>query len=247
LSPARGHLVPAATVAVLLHGAALGWLALVPPPPPPSVRLPPAKVRLVGRTPPAPEPRPPEPVRAPEPAPKAPLRPEPARVARVEPIAPAPQAAPPPLPAPRRFAVSIEATVPGGGVAVPVTQGPTAARGRADLPASAPVGDNEGPTALDVVEVERAPRAVRQPTAADLRALYPEQARREGQEADVRLELLVDATGRVAQVKLVRGAGDGFDEAAARAAGGIEFEPARRGGRPVAVWIPWTLKFRLEG
>jgi TonB family protein len=144
--------------------------------------------------------------------------------------------------------VSIEATVSGGGVAVPVTAGPTAARGRSDLPASAPVGDNEGPTApVDVVEVDRAPRVIRQPSSADLRALYPEQARREGLEADDRLELLVDETGRVAQVKMVEGAGNGFDEASTRAARAITFAPGQRGGRPVPVWIPWTLKFRLDG
>jgi protein TonB len=132
-------------------------------------------------------------------------------------------------------------------VAVPTTEGPTAARGRADLPPSAAVGDNAGPTGpLDVVDVERAPRPLRQPSPADLRALYPEEARREGLEADVRLELLVDAEGRVADVKVVRPAGNGFDDAAARAARGLAFSPATRGGRPVPVWIPWTLKFRLD-
>jgi len=245
VNPHRERLGPAAVAAVVLHLAALGWLLRLPSPPPPWTRLPPAKVRLVGRTPPphaeaeTKPPKPAEPQKAPRPAAG------PARVSRAEP--PPPPAAPAPLPAPRRFAVAMEATVPGGGVAVPTTEGPTAARGRADLPASVPVGQNPGPTALDVVEVERGPRAMRQPSPEDLRSLYPEEARREGLEADVKLELLVDEEGRVAEVKVMRPAGNGFDEAAVRAARGLGFSPATRGGRPVAVRIPWTLKFRLDG
>jgi protein TonB len=167
-------------------------------------------------------------------------------VARAEPAAP-PREAPPPLPSPRRFAVSLEATVPGGGVAVPVTEGPTAVRGRADLPASAPVGDNEGATAVDLVEVERAPQLLSQPSRAELRALYPEAARLEQLEMDVPLRLLVDASGRVAEIRVVKAAGHGFDEAATAAAREIRFRPGQRGGKAVAVWIPWTLKFRLDG
>jgi TonB family protein len=141
--------------------------------------------------------------------------------------------------------VSIGATVPGGGIAVPTTQGPTAARGRADLPGDAPVGDNSGPT--DLADVERAPRILAQPSAAELRALYPEAARREQLEAEVPLRLLVDAGGRVAEVRVLGAAGNGFDEAAAAAAHLIRFRPGERGGRPVPVWIPWTMKFRLDG
>jgi protein TonB len=145
----------------------------------------------------------------------------------------------------------MSATSPGGGVAVPVTSGPTAARGDPTLPAAAPVGDNtafaERPPPADVTEVERAPRLLRQPSALDLRALYPEAARRDGLEGDVRLELLVSERGEVTEVRVVEPAGHGFDEVAPVAARRIVFEPARRGGRAVAVRIQWTLKFRLDG
>jgi protein TonB len=243
--PARALLARSAVVALAAHAAALGWLATLPPPPPPRVRLPPAKVTLVARRPPPPPPeaKPPEP-RPAEAEPRKPRAPEPPRVAVAEPPTPTPA---PPLPAPRRFAVSIDATVPGGGVAVPTTEGPTAARGRADLPASAPAGDNAGPTApVDAVEVERAPRLVRQPSATDLRALYPDAARRDQLEADVPLRLLVDASGKVTEVRVLEPAGGGFDEAAMAAARGFVFRPAERGGRPVPVWITWTMKFRLD-
>ncbi len=145
----------------------------------------------------------------------------------------------------------MSATSPGGGVAVPVTAGPTAARGDPSLPASAPVGDNtafaRAPPPADVTEVEVPPRLVRQPSSLELRALYPEAARRDGVEGDVRLELLVSETGAVTEVRVLTRAGHGFDEVAPQAARRIVFRPAERGGRPVAVRIPWTLKFRLDG
>jgi TonB family protein len=144
----------------------------------------------------------------------------------------------------------MDAVVPGGagGVAVPTTEGRTAARGDPSLPSSAPVGDNDAPPpAADVTEVERAPRARRQPSAEEIRALYPARAREERLEQDVRVDLLVSERGAVAQVRVRSGGGDGFGEAAAEVARRIAFDPATRGGRPVAVWIPWTVKFRLDG
>jgi protein TonB len=144
----------------------------------------------------------------------------------------------------------MDAVVPGGaGVAVPTTAGATAARGDPTLAPSAPVGDNTAfaRAAADVTEVERAPRLVSQPSALDMRALYPEAARREGLEGDVRLELLVAESGAVRDVRLVERAGNGFDAVALELARRMRFEPATRGGRPVAVWYPWTWKFRLDG
>jgi protein TonB len=144
----------------------------------------------------------------------------------------------------------MSATAVGGGVAVPVTAGPTAARGDPTLPASAPVGDNSPFASLppaDVTEVERPPQLLRQPSALDLRAFYPEAARRDGLEGDVRLELTVSERGAVTEVRLLAPAGHGFDEVAPAAARRIVFRPAERGGRPVAVRIQWTLKFRLDG
>ena len=98
-----------------------------------------------------------------------------------------------------------------------------------------------------MTEVERAPRARRQPSAEEIRALYPARAREERLEQDVRVDLLVSERGVVAQVRVRSGGGDGFGEAAAEVARRIAFDPATRGGRPVAVWIPWTVKFRLDG
>ncbi len=95
--------------------------------------------------------------------------------------------------------------------------------------------------------VERMPRLLRQPSPEEMRALYPEAARRDGIEGDVKVEILVSEDGGVRDVRIVARGGNGFDEVARTLARHLAFEPARRGGRPVPVWIPWTLKFRLDG
>jgi TonB family protein len=80
-----------------------------------------------------------------------------------------------------------------------------------------------------------------------MRALYPDAARRAGIEGDVRLELVVSAEGEVLEVRVVRPAGNGFDEVAERLVRRFRFRPATSAGRPVPARIPWTYKFRLEG
>ena len=135
-----------------------------------------------------------------------------------------------------------------GGIAMPTSAGATAARGDPNAPASASVGDNTAfaSRAVDVTDLEQAPRLLRQPSRLDLRALYPEAARREGLEANVKVELLLDDSGAVREVRIVEGAGGGFDEAAQRLARLLAFSPGTRGGRPVAVRYAWTFKFRLD-
>lgn len=256
MSSGRPTFLTSLLAALALHGVALGWLHLRPPSPVrPQARRPPTTVKLVTR-PPAPPPSPPPEAAPKPPPPKVQPRPAAATPALAKPpaAAPPPQAPPTPgpPPPPRRFAVALSATAPGGGVAVPVTEGPTAARGNPALPSTAPVGDNTAfaraaAGVADVTEVEQAPQLVRQPSALELRDLYPEAARREGREGDVRLELLVDERGVVTEVRLLERAGFGFDEVAPRAARLIVFRPAQRAGRAAAVRIPWTLKFRLDG
>jgi protein TonB len=75
---------------------------------------------------------------------------------------------------------------------------------------------------------------------------YPEEARRHGVEADVRLELVVDAQGNVVEARLLDADSAGFAQAALRSARLFRFKPALRGGRAVAVRMPWTVAFRLH-
>jgi protein TonB len=229
------------TITLVLYGALFAWLFLGPAPRRRSERPPPTLVRIA-----------PAPAAVPEPARPAsppPSRREAARrteAARAAPSPPAPllEAPPPPAAAPpRRFSVSMEATVPGGGVALPVASagGPANPRG---VPGATAEGTSEGPAG---VEPDRGPSLVDQPAAAEMRALYPEAARRSGLEGDVRLELLVSETGEVVEATVVRPAGGGFDEVAQRLVRRFRFRPATRGGRPVPARIPWTYKFRLDG
>jgi len=145
--------------------------------------------------------------------------------------------------APRRFEVSLEATVPGGGIAVP-----TAQPGSGPSLRATPDGTGTGPDApAFYVEPDSAPSLIAQPSLAEMRALYPEAARRGGVEGDVRLELEVSASGEVTGSTVVRSAGNGFDEVAQKLVRRFRFRPATKGGKPVPAVVPWTYKFRLEG
>jgi periplasmic protein TonB len=76
--------------------------------------------------------------------------------------------------------------------------------------------------------------------------IYPSDARSDGIEADVKLELVVSAAGKVEDVKLVRPAGHGLDEAAMIAAREYRFSPASKGGHAVRVRMSWAVQFRLD-
>jgi protein TonB len=75
---------------------------------------------------------------------------------------------------------------------------------------------------------------------------YPATARAAEIEADVPLEIVVDARGAVVDARGRAHAGYGLDEAAARAVRAYRFAPAQRGGVPVAVRMRWTMQFRLR-
>lgn len=147
---------------------------------------------------------------------------------------------------PKKFAISMEAVVASGTVAVQ-----TAAPGEA-----AAFGSLEGDPnatskrvvydASDPTVISSLPELREQPSQSERQKLYPREAKREGVEANVRLSLLVDETGQVLQVKILEKAGRGFDEAASTLAKKFVFEPALKNGIPVSVWIPWTYKFRLD-
>jgi protein TonB len=75
---------------------------------------------------------------------------------------------------------------------------------------------------------------------------YPAQARDEGIEGAVGLELVVAATGAVESARIVRGVGHGLDDAALAAVSQFHFTPATKGGRPVRVRMAWSVAFRFE-
>jgi protein TonB len=106
-------------------------------------------------------------------------------------------------------------------------------------PVTAPVGE---PSATYEESQVSVPARLLASTPAE----YPAEARAAGLEADVTLELVIDAKGRVVQAKSTSEAGKGIDRAAIDAVRGYRFSPALRAGRPVAVRMRWKVQFRLR-
>lgn len=75
---------------------------------------------------------------------------------------------------------------------------------------------------------------------------YTPLARTRRQEGTVVFEVLVTETGRVADVRLIRGiAGSDLNEAALNAARSWVYKPAEKDGVPVRVWRPEQVRFKL--
>jgi periplasmic protein TonB len=160
---------------------------------------------------------------------------------------PPPTDSPPPTPALSDlpdFGVSLSGGVDGTGIALPLggspRSGPRAAQAakpatKRVLPLAAAAG------ALDPCEDPPAkprPRNVPQPAGT-------EAARAAGVEGKVRVQLTVDESGRVVDVKLLQGLGYGLDEAALSAARQAEFEPAVRCGKPSRATFNISMRFTL--
>lgn len=260
--------------AIVVHVVLLAALfGMTPPDRKRDVKRPPVKVSLVTRTtepkakPPEPPPEPPK-AEPPKPTPAVNKRP----TRRAKPKARPKQAAPPPKPAAappqpvkprvRRFAISMEATVSAGGVAVP-----TAGDGERSSGVGAVGGDKDGvlggrptgkpapktpkpapqPKVVQATQVTVLPKLVGQPSSSEMRRVYPRSAREKGLEGNVRLKILVSVSGKVERVRVLRRAGNGFDEAAVSLVKKFKFSAGKVNGRSVAVWIPWTYRFRLSG
>ncbi len=76
--------------------------------------------------------------------------------------------------------------------------------------------------------------------------LYPEQARKEGQQGQVLLRVLVDQEGRTKSVEVSRSSGsETLDHAAIEAIRLWRFSPARYGDKPVESWVRIPVDFHL--
>jgi TonB family protein len=115
----------------------------------------------------------------------------------------------------------------GGGVA---TSDPHTARGtvqttgfgNADL-ATAPTLRPAAPAPARIIPAE----ILSKPTP-----VYTDEARQKKIEGEVLLEVVLEASGRLHVVRVVRGLGHGLDDAAMRAAEQIRFKPAMKDGQP---------------
>ena len=76
--------------------------------------------------------------------------------------------------------------------------------------------------------------------------LYTEKARQERVQGLVILRLVIDASGEVAEVDVLKGLPFGLTDSAIEAVKHWKFEPATHQGKPVAVLYNITINFRLE-
>jgi protein TonB len=246
------------TVSWILHAALVlvAWLSLVGVPKPPSLFF----LELVGADaePGAGAPRVPE-------APRAPVTPPPRLVARSEPrlAAPSPTVAPRPEPPPSPGAAlrAEPAEPPSPALASPAVAGPADSSASPAAASTAPApGTTTGSAAATSAtrdeggasgaahagsggqEGRLVPPGVLQQSPPR----YPEAARRAGAQGTTVLRVRVKADGSVGEVVVEQSAGHTeLDASAVDAVGRWRFEPARRRGSPVEVWIHLPVRFTL--
>ncbi|MDP3583647.1 MAG: TonB family protein [Thiobacillus sp.] len=227
MNPQSAHvsvsrLSPASLAAVTLaHAGLLGGLLFAPATPEPITPPRPLMVSLLTPTVEAPQPQP-----KPEPKPQPPkpvTKPLPTPVLAAKPT-PVPQPVvetpkPTPLPEP-----------------VPELLPPPAPAPVAEAPKPAPPSP---PTPTP----PRPPDYLNNPKPS-----YPALSKRLGEKGTVRLNILVNPDGSVAQLELAESSGHPrLDRAAIDTVqSSWKFEPARQGGRPVAAWVIVPIQFTLR-
>jgi TonB family protein len=80
----------------------------------------------------------------------------------------------------------------------------------------------------------------------DIKIPYPPEAKKANVEGPVVMDLVIDQSGQVRSVELIRGPGAGLNEAAVEAVKSFLFRPAQVGDKFVAVKIRYTYRFVLE-
>ena len=87
---------------------------------------------------------------------------------------------------------------------------------------------------------------VRAVIRAKPQAVYPYEARRRGVEGEVKLRIILGSDGKVRdRMEVIEGLPYGLTEQAFKAARRIEFEPARKDGRPVSQYVIVVYHFDL--
>jgi TonB family protein len=81
---------------------------------------------------------------------------------------------------------------------------------------------------------------------AILKRFYPEEARTQGRESTVVLDLHIDGEGHVTNADVVQSGGADFDAAAQRVVKLLRFTPAFLGSQRVAVKMRQAIRFKLE-
>jgi TonB family protein len=207
-------------------------------------------------------PAPPKPELA-APAPQAPAQtPSPRKlrsVHRLEAAPPTPAPPPkelPPTPEPETPAATSgpPLLMPGAAISATSSAGTMAVRaGRGGgSGAPGPAGGGGGEGAPGVGEIAPATALTEEPvfldnvSADELRKFYPEEARKNKVEGNVRLKLLLNDEGHVARATVLSDPTGLFARAALKAAPLYRFKPAKVSGRRMATWIEFTIHFELD-
>jgi protein TonB len=139
------------------------------------------------------------------------------------------------------FGVSLTGGVNGTGIALPIGGGgPPRERSveKVVRKAAAPVAAVLPSDGCDEPAAKPKPISVPQPG-------YTDDAQAAAIEGKVRVQLTVDETGKVVDVKLISGLGHGLDEAALAAARRATFEPALHCGKPTQATFTISMRFKL--
>lgn len=135
-------------------------------------------------------------------------------------------------------ATETRAPVPAPAVAQTQTAAPAPVQAAAPAPAPPPAV-REGDV-IDYSELDVVPRATRA-----IAPVYPPLARQQRISATVVVTALIDESGEVTDVKVLRGNGRyGIDEAAVRAVRAARFTSPMKSGKRVKTWIPQTIQFK---
>ncbi len=222
---------------LVFHAAVVATIVLTarpglerPPEPPRSIDLVSVEQLL---PPPPPQAAPPEaaPLVSSPPPPAAPPAAAPPAAPPPEAAAPAPAA-----PGPALADTLTPATASSGGM--------TAQTGAGGAGTGPPAAQADESDYLPQFKITEAPVI---PTKAVLSKIeYPPLAARQGIEATVFLELLIDATGKIRKVTVLKDPGYGFAQVAVAALQGVVCVPAKVEGQAVAVRYRYPVRFTLK-
>jgi len=179
--------------------------------------------------------------------PKAKVKPRPIQIAQLQkiPLKPKDEAPPPPNEepeaAPQRaplvVGLSMSSTTTGGGFAAPVGN---TLYGKAPERAPAEAKPYSAPRYTPIYQVDSAPVLV-----SDFRE-YPKEAQQAGIEGTVTLSITIDTEGSVVNARVLKGPGNGLNEAALEAIRKCKFKPAMKAGQPVSTEIEYRYTFQLN-
>ena len=94
---------------------------------------------------------------------------------------------------------------------------------------------------------DEAPKPVGGFKAVQKNLIYPEIARKAGVEGRVVVDIHIDKNGNVTETKIIQSLGpNGCDESAINALKAVKWEPAKKDGKPVSVWIGVPVVFSLK-